>query len=67
MLHMVGGEISLKISAPKLLWFVIDSVLKILNKMMIESMTESINEEGAYRTALATPGLLNSLLDFLPL
>ena len=33
MWHMVGGEHSLKISASQLLWFGIDSVLKILSKM----------------------------------
>ena len=42
MWHIVVGERSLKISTPKLFWFVLDSVLKILN----------------YRTALATPSLL---------
>ena len=30
MWHMVGGEHSLKISAPQLLWFGINSTLKIL-------------------------------------
>ena len=28
---------------------------------MNESMNESINDEGVYRTALATPGLLKSV------
>ena len=55
MRHMVGGEHSLKISAPQLLWFGIDSVLKIMN----ERITQSVNDEGVYRTAPATPGLLN--------
>ena len=36
MWHMVGGEHSLKISAPQLLLFEIDSVLKILNKRMTD-------------------------------
>ena len=36
---MVGGEHSLKTSAPQLLLFGIDSVLKILN----ERITESLN------------------------
>ena len=40
MWHMVGGEHSLKISAPQLLWFGIDSVLKIFP----ETMTELINQ-----------------------
>ena len=43
MWHMVGGEHSLKISAPQLLRFGIDSVLKILSKRInIEWMYESI-------------------------
>ena len=40
MWHMVGGEHSLKISAPQLSLFGIDSVLKILK----ERMTQLINE-----------------------
>ena len=32
MWHMVEGELSLKILAPQLLWFGIDSVLKVRNK-----------------------------------
>ena len=55
MWDMVGGEHSLKISAPQLLRFGIDSVLKILNK----KMTQWINyDKGVYRIAPATPGLL---------
>ena len=53
---MVGVEHSLKISAPQLLRFGIDSVLKILN----ERMTYSVNDEGVYRSAPATPGLLKT-------
>ena len=36
MWHMVGGEHCLKISAPQLLQFGIDSVLKILNERMAQ-------------------------------
>ena len=53
--HMVGGEHSLKISAPQLLLFGIDNVLKILN----ERITEWMNFKAVYRTAPATPGLLS--------
>ena len=42
MWHMVGGEHSLKFSAPQLLRFGIDIV----------------SDKGVYRTAPATPGLL---------
>ena len=52
---MVGGEHSLKISAPQLLRFGIDIVLKIMNEGMISSMSDG----GDCRTAPATPGLLN--------
>ena len=62
MWHMVGDEHSLKVLAPQLLRFGIDSVLKILNERMTQIMTywinESVNDEGVYRTAPATPGLL---------
>ena len=34
--HMVGGEHFLKILGPQLLWFGIDSVLKILNEKMTQ-------------------------------
>ena len=54
----MGGDHSLKIAAPKLLRFGIDSVLKILNERITYWMNEWINDEGVYRTALATPGLL---------
>ena len=53
---MVGGEHSLQISAPQLLRFGIDSVLKILNKD--HSIIQSMNHKGFYRTAPAKPGLL---------
>ena len=61
---MVGGEHSLKISAPQLLRFGIDSVLKILNERMTfnESINEIINHKAVYRTAPATLGLLLLLL-----
>ena len=54
---MVGGEHSLKISAFKLLLFGIESVWKILNKRITNSVNELINYEIVYRTALATPGV----------
>ena len=57
MRHMVGGEHSLKISAPNLLRFGMDSVLEILNKRITYQMNELIINEGVYRTALATRGL----------
>ena len=47
MWHMVGGEHSLKMSAPQLLRFGIDSVLK---------MTQWMNHEGVY----GTKGLLKT-------
>ena len=53
-----GGEHSLKISAPQLLQFGIDSVLMILD----ERITNSVNYEGVQRTAAATPGLLISIM-----
>ena len=55
---MVGGELSLKILAPTPLTFgdrqcLEDSERKdYLNRL-------SVNHKGLYRTALATPGLLN--------
>ena len=54
----VGVELSLKVSAPQLLWFGINSVLKILNKSMTKSINQSIDDKGVYRIAPATPGLL---------
>ena len=59
---MVGGEHSLKISAPQLLWFGIDSTLNIFPQTMTESVSELINHGGDCRTAPATPGLLNIYL-----
>ena len=56
---MVGGEHSLKISAPQLLWFGIDSTLNIFPQTMTQLMNELINDRGDCRTAPATPGLLN--------
>ena len=56
---MVGGEHSLKISAPQLLWFGIDSTLNIFPQTITELMNELINDGGDCRTAPATPGLLN--------
>jgi hypothetical protein len=54
----LGGEHSLKISAPYLLLFVIYDIMKIWRKRLTELTNESINDEAVYRTALATPGLL---------
>ena len=56
---MVGGEHYLKISAPQLLRFGIDSVLKILNERITQSMNELMSDEGVCRTAPAPPGQLN--------
>ena len=56
---MVGGEHSLQISAPQLLWFGIDSTLNIFPQTMTELINQLINYEGDCRTAPATPGLLN--------
>ena len=55
---MVGGEHSLKISAPQLLWFGIDSTLNIFPQTMTHLMNELISDGGDCRTAPATPGLL---------
>ena len=41
--HMVGGEHSLKISAPQLLRFGIDRVLKIMNERINQLMKEWMN------------------------
>ena len=57
MWRMVGGEHYLKMSAPQLLRFEMDSVLKILNKKD-HLINESINYKGVYGTALATTSLL---------
>ena len=55
-------------TAPQLLWFGIDSVLKLMNEGLTELIHKIINQliiygfyrTGAYRTAPATPGLLNT-------
>ena len=44
MWHMVGGDISLKILAPQLLRFGIDSILNIFLQIMTYSINEWINE-----------------------
>ena len=44
----------------QLLQFGIDSVLKILNKMVTGSSNESMDQKGVSRTAPTTQGLLNS-------
>ena len=56
---MVGGGHSLKISAPQLLWFGIDSTLNIFPQTMTQLLNQFINHRGVWRTAPATPGLLN--------
>ena len=48
MQHMVGGEHSLKISAPWLLRFGIYSVLKIIPQRMTKSLNELMNDVGVY-------------------
>ena len=58
MKHMVGGHYSLKSSAPKLLQFGIDSVLKFLNKMITNLINLLMSDQDDCRTAPATPGLL---------
>ena len=56
----VGGNNSLKISAPKLLRCGMDLVLYILKKRITDLyMNQWINDKGVYRTAPATSGLLN--------
>ena len=56
--HVWGGVNIL--SKFQLLPFVIYDIMKIWRKRMNELMNELINYETVYRTALATPGLLNS-------
>ena len=57
---MVKGKHFLKISALQFFRFGIDSVLKILNKRITESMHELINDGGDCITASATLGLLST-------
>ena len=59
---MVGGEHSLKISAPQLLWFGIDSTLNIFPQTITDLINELINHGGDCRTAPATPGLLKNVV-----
>ena len=54
MWHMVGGE-----HYPQLFWFGIDSVLKILNKRITDSVNKWNNDKDVFRTAPATLGLIN--------
>ena len=60
------GEYLLKNSVPQLLGFGIDSVLKILDNRMTQSinqyewMNESVNHKSDCKTALATPGPFKS-------
>ena len=55
---MIGGEHSLKFSAPHLFRFGINSVLKILNKRMTDLINELMNYECICKTAPFSPGLL---------
>ena len=59
---MVGVEYSLKVSASHLLRFGIYSVLKIRNERISESINQSMNYEGVYRTAPATQVLLKNTI-----
>ena len=52
-----GGGPSLKMSAPYLLQFGSEGVVK--KQRMNDLINQSINDEGVCRTALAAPGLLN--------
>ena len=54
---IVWDENPLKISAPYLFWFGIDSVWDIF-ELKDYSVTEWMNDGGDWRTAPATPGLL---------
>ena len=57
----MGGEHSLEISAPQLLWFGIDSALNIFPQTIAQSLTY-LNDKAVYRTAPATPRLLITAL-----
>ena len=59
MWHVVGGEHSLKISAPQLFWFVIYDILKIRRKRLTELINYLMSNKVDCRTAPATPCLLN--------
>ena len=58
---MVGSERFLQISAPQLLRLGIDSVLKILNERITNSINQYINYKGGCKTAPPTQGLLTNL------
>ena len=65
MWNVVGGEHSLKISAPKLFWFVIYDILQIRRERLTHWLNQWMNHEADCRTAPATQGLLNiSLKNF---
>ena len=57
--HMVGGEHSLKISAPLLLQFGFNDVLTVWRKMVTDWLNESISDKGDCRIVPATTSLLN--------
>ena len=46
------------ISAPQLLWFGRDNVLKIFSQKITDWLTESVSDQGVCKTALVTPSLL---------
>ena len=55
-----GGEPSLKISAPQLLRFGCEGVLKIWRKRMTQLMNGLISDKSDSKIAPATPGQLNT-------
>ena len=59
--HAGAGEHSLKISDPWLLLFVIYDIMKIWRKRLTDWINQWISDKAVYRTAPATPGLLNIL------
>ena len=64
MWYMVGGECSLKISAPQLLWFGITVPWIYFHKQWLSGrLNQLINHRGDCRTAPATPFLLIIFLE----
>ena len=59
---MVGGEHSLKIAGPLLLWIGSEGVLKLFSQRMTQCLNELMSDKGVCRTAPATEGLLNILI-----
>ena len=58
---MMGDENSLKMSAPQLFRFGIDSVLKILNLRMTESIIWLINDQGVCRNSPTYIGSIKNI------